>query len=199
MMKQTLSLLAFTLCASFAMAADGDKPAPYFVQMPSGFSIYKIEAMHQLVTPVTAKEAQAWSRDERVQELIGLAEGVDRLLYDGFRLVRFRGALVTNDAIDAYAIDRAVYYFNVTSSEAKAWLLASRLMQMSKFKDDGAALVAIEQELLNTAGDIYYRLQTYVGQKAALSYMPRMAYGWGFGQVERVAPPPMWTVRFAAK
>lgn len=177
--------LALGLSIPAAQAAENEYYKPY----PSGVARYKVAAMDALVTPAMRAEAALWHSDRRVQELIVLAQANDALLYDGFRLVRFRGCLVTNDALDAYAVGRAVMYFNVTEQEAKAWLAASRLMQFSKYKDDGAALVAIEQELLDTAGDFYLRLQTYLGQRVALSFMPRIAtMSWHMGPIEALRP-----------
>jgi len=163
------------------VVAGGTPSSGYYRVYPSGLSVYKIEAMRALVSPAMRDEAAHYSLDLRVQELICLARALDALTYDGFRLVRIRGALVCDGQIDASAVERTTYYFNVTPAEAYAWLLASRLMQMSHFKDDGVALMAVEGELYDTASDLAARLRTYFGDAGVAYFMPRFTYGGSIG------------------
>lgn len=177
MMKIARVLFAFV--AVFAATAWAQVPqAQYFRPMSAGLSDFKIAAMQELMTPDMMAGVSYMSTDPRIQEMVGLSRALDVLLYDGLRLVRYRGALVTNGAVDQNAVDRAVYYFNVNATEAKAWLVASRLMQVIDFKDDGAALTALEYDLMQTASDLYLRLRTYIGNDAALRCMPRIAAHW---------------------
>lgn len=192
MMKKLIALWIFGFLTGGAWAQEPQ----YFHTFGSGASEFKIAALQELVSQDTVAQAAAWSSDARVQELAGLSQAIDILLYDGLRLVRYRGALITEGAIDERAIERAVYFFNVTPQEAKAWLLASRLMQMANFKDDGAALAALEHDLIATAGDLYLRLATYVGPHRALSCMPRLAHLWTYQPAVAVAqraPPAIQT------
>lgn len=152
----------------------------YYIPYESGIARYKIEAVRALASPEMRAEASRWSIDPRVQELIVSAKALDSLVYDGFRLVRTRGVLTTLEAIDQSAVYRTVMYFNVAPHEAYAWLLASRLMQMSQFKNDGVALATIERELMDTALDIQMRLKTYFNTNDVVRLMPRFFEGEGY-------------------
>jgi hypothetical protein len=166
MIKNVSIFCLFVYSASALFAVE------YYYAMPSGMSRYKLEAARQLVGPQIRANAAVYTSDERISELIATAYGLDSLLYDGVRLVRFRGALVTNDALDDYAIARAVHFFNVTPREAKAWLLASRLLQFQDFKDEGVGVTMLEQEICESANDIYWRLATYFGEEKAIAFLP---------------------------
>ncbi len=191
MSGKLLTLLLSLPCALWAAEITPTPAAQYYRVYPTGLSIYKVEAARALITPAMAAEARPYSRDPRVQELICLARALDALAYDGFRLVRMRGALLTDGAIDDSAIGRTVYYFNVNNSEARSWLYASRLLQLSKFKDDGVALLALELELCETASDLFLRLRTYFGDEGALYFMPHFARLQGrFYICEPLAPTP---------
>ena len=157
--------------------------AEYYDSSPVGIGCYKTEAIRQLVTPLMEEQAAAWSADPRVRELVTLSRAVDNLVFDGMRLVRIRGVLVDNGPIDDFTVYRTVFYFNVTPAEARAWLLASRLMQMSHFKDNGAALMVMEQDLSDTAVDLALRLKTYFGDNAVFILMPHFAEEWGWAPI----------------
>lgn len=188
MIKKFLALWLLGFVAE-SLWAQQVPQAQYFRPFASGASEYKIAALKTLASPHVSLNAAQWTSDERVQELAALAQANDILLYDGLRLVRYRGALVTEGPIDEKAVARAVLSFNVEPQEAQAWLLASRLLQMTGYKDDGAALSALENDLIATGADLYLRLATYVGPQKALSCMPRLARLWGYRLTESEVNP----------
>lgn len=140
---------------------------------------YKTEAIRQMATPWMNAQASSWSADPRVQEIVVMARGVDILVFDGLRLVRTRGVLEDRGPIDDLAVQRISIYFNVNMSEARAWLIASRLMQIGHYGEHFAFEAQLEQELTNAAGDIALRVETYFGDAGVAALMPRFAVAWG--------------------
>ncbi len=150
----------------------------YYRACQSGIGCYKMEAIRQMITPQMRRDAIAWSNDPRLRELVAMAGALDALMFDGVRLVKERGLLVDTDAIDEFAVCRTVFFFKVNPQQARAWLLASRLIQMEKTRDEVNALALMEVEMSDTAADLALRLRTYFGDKNAMALMPHFAWQW---------------------
>jgi hypothetical protein len=149
--------------------------AEYYRPLSGGYSRYKLEAVRQLVTPMMRIEAEILTTDPNLQEQAEMALALDRFVFDGLRLVRERGMLVTSGPIDDSAYGRAMIYFGVNLEEAQAWLMASRALQMSGFVP-GVSLPVLETDMLGTAGDLRMRLETYFPPEVVHSLMPRFAW-----------------------
>jgi hypothetical protein len=161
--------------------------AEYYRPLSGGYSRYKLEAVRQLVTPLMRIHAEILTTDPDLQEQAEMALALDRFVFDGLRLVRERGMLVTSGPIDDSAYGRAMIYFGVSLEEAQAWLLASRALQMTGFVP-GVSLPVLETDMLGTAGDLRMRLETYFSPEIVRALMPR--FGWR----EPVAQPEVRTL-----
>jgi len=173
----------YTLCQSPGPAICGVPNVPtreYYYPTRTPGACFKAEAIRLMETPWMNAQAAAWSADPRVQEIVVAARGVEVLVYDGFRLVRTHGVLDDLGPIDDLAAQRVSFYFGVTMSEARAWLVASRLLQIGRYGSNGALEEQLEQELANAAGDIALRVKTYFGDAGVVKLMPRFAATWGY-------------------
>jgi hypothetical protein len=175
-----MKIKAFLLLMVFAGSLMAQSSALYYRPFSSGQARYKLEAIRLTATPAMEQRAVSYSYDPRVQELIIMAQALDSFIFDGLRLVRQRGVLQTPGPIDQAAIDRATVFFNITPTEARAWLLASRAMQLSGYEEEGIALILAERDMIATAQDLLQRLQTYFSAETAIAFMPRL--GWIDGQ-----------------
>lgn len=149
--------------------------AEYYRPFEGGYARYKLEAVRQLVTPQMHATAEALSTDRNVQEVVEMALALDGFVYDGMRLVRTRGLLVTTGEVSEDAIGRTVIYYGVTREEAKAWLLASRAMQVTGYKT-GESLPVLEFDMVATADDLQRRLETYFPEEVVWKLMPNFIW-----------------------
>jgi len=160
--------------ASFASAST----SLYYRPLPSGYARYKFEGIRMLVNPQMNAVAARFTADERVAELITTALALDSFIYDGLRLVRLRGLLMHEGAIDEDAVGRAILYFNVNRQEALAWLVTSRLLALTGFQE-GVSVEILESEMIATAEDLHWRLQTYFSTEEVNAFMPHLAWAQG--------------------
>jgi|GEM_PF-2087497 hypothetical protein len=190
----TVALLCLVATQLWAQQAAAPQPAPVApaaltpaapafqppIMVAGGVELYKMEAMKLLVTPTIKESAKRMTDDLVWRERIEMAMSTDSLFYDGLRLVRSRGVITGDNSLDDLTVYRAVKAFSVTPKEAKAWLVASRLMQMGEFKDDGVALTGVEESVLHTSSELFCQLRAKFGFESACRIMPRLSVTLGY-------------------
>jgi len=145
--------------------------AEYFRPLEGGYSRYKLEAIRQLITPDMRIQAAILTKEPRLQEVVEMSMALDRFVFDGMRLVRTRGILLSEGAIDEISIGRTMSYYGVDRDEAHAWLLASRALAMTGFVP-GRSLSVMEVDMSATAADLRLRLETYFPRQIVNELMP---------------------------
>jgi hypothetical protein len=165
-----LTLFALALCLLPFMVQ-----AEYYRPFRGGYARYKLEAIRQLVTPQMKVTAEVMSADKEVQDEIEIALALEPFVYNGLRLVRMRGMLYTTGDLTEETVGRTMMYYGVTHDEALAWLLASRSMQLTGFKT-GDSLPVLESDIVATAEDLQWHLETYFSKEVIAELMPHFVW-----------------------